>query len=93
MLGEYKQSLIAVVASTLVFGLMGCCAGFFLGKLIPDYYRAVFFNGSSPDFNPVAAGVGQGLTQGAVAGMVIGVIIVIVREFGRRAKPAKEQHD
>ncbi|MFQ3592332.1 MAG: hypothetical protein SNJ82_03965, partial [Gemmataceae bacterium] len=61
----------------LVLGLtaLGCVVGGVLGypldTTFPSYYRGVFPNGTSPEFDPVAVGLGLGLSQGAMFGAVL----------------------
>lgn len=44
---------------------------------MPGYYRAVFFHGTSPQFDPAQTGFGLGLTQGLVAGLAVGCVVVL----------------
>ena len=68
---------VGVVFGTgLLGGLIGTLIGAALGAFIPGYYRAVFRNGSAPDFDPIAVGIGQGLTQGVAFGGIVGIILV-----------------
>ena len=66
----------AVFASALVGGVLGLLMGAALGSMMPAYYRSVFAGGDSPNFDPVAVGIGQGLTQGVVFGGVVGLALV-----------------
>jgi hypothetical protein len=80
------RAVASVAACTVVFSFFGATAGYLLGKLMPGYYRSVFYGGDSPSFDPVQVGVGQGLTQGAVGGAVIGLILVaLVAWHGNRS--------
>jgi len=71
-----RRATTAVFLCTLLFSGLGGTVGFLLGKLIPDYYRAVFSHGDAPFFDPVQVGLGLGLTQGMVGGAAIGLILV-----------------
>jgi hypothetical protein len=67
-----------IVTSMAVFAAIGWAIGLGIGLCCPDYYRDVFEGGRSPEFNPVAVGVGQGLTQGAAGGAALGLGLVAI---------------
>ncbi|MGC4002072.1 MAG: hypothetical protein QM811_02540 [Pirellulales bacterium] len=79
--------LALLFGSALVFTALGGGVGYLLGRYLPGYYRSVFRNGQSPDFDPVAAGVGQGVTQGLVGGVVIGVVLIVAMLWFRLRAP------
>ena len=66
----------AVFATGSLGGLLGALLGAALGSFSPGYYRSVFSNGDSPNFDPVAVGIGLGLTQGVVFGTLVGLALV-----------------
>ena len=49
--------------------------GAVLGTTAPGYYRSVFRNGDSPDFNPIQVGIGLGATQGIASGVVLSIVV------------------
>jgi hypothetical protein len=68
---------IAIVAATTVLGaIVGAALGFTLGRFVPAYYRSVFSRGNSPDFDPVAVGIGLGFSQGTAVGVFVGLALV-----------------
>jgi len=69
-------SAVVVFGCTIAGAMLGLTAGAALGTFAPGYYRAVFFNGGEPHFDPVAVGIGQGVTQGTAFGAVIGLALV-----------------
>jgi hypothetical protein len=71
------RGFAVVIASAVVGALAGVGVGYSLGAVAPAYYRGVFPNGNSPEFDPVQVGIGLGLTQGAVAGLVVGCVVVL----------------
>ena len=76
-------SIGAVFCSSVIGGAMGLLIGVALGTLVPSYYRSTFSSGDSPNFDPVAVGIGQGLTQGVVFGGLIGLILVAMFYWSR----------
>ncbi len=68
--------MLCVFASVALGALTGALMGAGIGTFLPGYYRSVFSNGKSPDFDPVAVGIGQGLTQGTGLGALIGIALV-----------------
>ena len=82
------SAIVCTLVSAVVFALLGSGVGFLLGRFNPEYYRGVFRNGDSPDFDPIAVGIGQGATQGLVGGILVGLIVVGFRTFGRRGDVA-----
>ena len=83
-------SVAIVFACALIGGLIGAGIGAALGSFLPSYYRSVFSGGQTPNFDPLAVGIGQGLTQGVGGGGAVGIIIVALfywhRGRGERAK-------
>ena len=75
---DYKKAFFFLTSLSLTFCVLGGFAGYFLGTKFPGYYRSVFSNGSSPEFDPVAVGVGQGISQGFIGGAVAGVLIILI---------------
>lgn len=71
------RGFAVVILSAVIGALAGVGLGYSLGVLAPAYYRGVFQNGQSPEFDPVQVGIGLGLTQGAIAGLVVGCVIVL----------------
>ncbi len=65
-----------VFAAATGGGLIGTAIGAMLGAFVPGYYRSVFAEGSSANFDPLAVGIGQGLTQGAAGGTIVGLVVV-----------------
>ncbi|MCA9139108.1 MAG: hypothetical protein KDB00_20185 [Planctomycetales bacterium] len=78
-------SVAVVFASALIGGLIGAGIGAALGSFLPEYYRSVFSGGQSPNFDPVAVGIGQGLTQGVGGGGCIGIVLVALFYWHRRS--------
>jgi hypothetical protein len=90
-----------VALSVLFCALVGLSVGYTLGAVAPGYYRTVFRNGNSPEFDPVQVGVGLGLTQGLLCGLVVGCVVVIsvtwynsrrqimIREFGPEVESSR----
>ena len=79
-------SAAVVFGSTLIGGIFGLVIGASLGTLLPSYYQSVFANGGSPEFDPVAVGIGQGLTQGIAGGAAIGLLLVAMYYWYRSRK-------
>ena len=79
-------SVLAVLGSAILFGLLGMGIGAALGLFFPGYYRSVFSSGGDPGFDPVAVGIGQGLTQGIVLGGVVGLVLVAMFYWHRAHK-------
>jgi hypothetical protein len=71
------RGFAVVLASTIMGALAGVGIGYWLGVAMPSYYRCVFPNGNSPEFDPVQVGVGLGFTQGTIAGLVVGCVVVL----------------
>ena len=69
-------SVGCVFGTAFIGGVLGALLGAVLGSFSPGYYRSVFSNGDSPNFDPVSVGIGQGLTQGVVFGTLIGLALV-----------------
>jgi len=69
-------SMAVVFGSAALGGLIGIGIGVLLGTLAPEYYQSVFSDSNSPNFNPLAIGIGLGLTQGVVFGGIIGLVLV-----------------
>lgn len=84
------KAVLTIVVCALSFSVLGGLGGYVLGRFMPGYYRGVFSGGESPDFDPVAVGLGQGITQGLVAGGIIGLILVaiLVWQYARLAANA-----
>jgi hypothetical protein len=79
------RAILMVVLSTAIFTLGFMAGGFFIGKIAPDYYSAMFhFRDATID--PVQLGVGLGLTQGAYVGIVVGVLAVLLEAWYRHKK-------
>ena len=76
-------SIGAVFCSSVIGGAMGLLMGAALGTFLPSYYRSTFSSGDSPNFDPVAVGIGQGSTQGVVFGGLIGLILVAMFYWSR----------
>ncbi len=72
----FARAIFNVLASALLFALLGAGVGYVLGQFTPDYYRNIFRAGQQPQFDPVPTGIAMGLTQGAAAGAVIGLALV-----------------
>jgi hypothetical protein len=66
-----------VGASAMLCALVGLGIGYGLAVAIPSYYRGVFRDGNSPNFDPVQVGMGLGLSQGVIAGLVVGCVVVL----------------
>ena len=72
------RAILFVIASSATCGAAGLLIGAALGAFLPGYYRSVFSNGDSPNFDPLAVGIGQGLTQGVGTGLAVGVALLAV---------------
>ena len=68
-------SVCGVFGCAVLGGLLGAVVGSLLGVFWPGYYRSVISGGDSPEFDPVAVGLGLGLSQGTVAGGLAGLIL------------------
>ncbi len=79
----------AVFGAAFVGGVFGLCLGAALGAFTPGYYRSMSAIGGSPDFDPVAVGIGQGLSQGAVFGAIVGLILVALFYWYRARRKAQ----
>jgi hypothetical protein len=77
------RGLVTIIACGVGFALAGGLLGFTLGAYAPAYYRAVFFGGDEPGFNPVQAGLGLGTSQGAICGVVVGCVAVLAAALSR----------
>lgn len=82
----HGKALLTVIASSVAFSVIGGVAGYSLGKFAPGYYRGVFSNGESPQFDPVQVGLGSGVVQGLIAGVIIGLIIVFITAWQNNRK-------
>ena len=71
-----KTALGTVLIWTAVFACLGAAVGATLGTVAPGYYRAVFRGGNSPEFQPLAVGVGLGTIQGIGVGVVLSIIVI-----------------
>lgn len=69
-------SVATVFGSAAIGGRAGAVIGGALGTWAPSYYRLVFSNGDTPQFESVAVGLGQGLTQGIVFGTMVGLALI-----------------
>jgi hypothetical protein len=69
-------SVVTVFGSSLLGSILGLGTGAMIGTIAPGYYRAVFRNGNSADFDPLAVGIGLGMTQGCFLGGVVGLALV-----------------
>ena len=75
------KSVVFVLATTGLFGLLGAVVGVVLGTLLPDYYIGVFgLKGESP----IAVGFGLGLTQGFILGVIVGVVVLVLQIWQSR---------
>ncbi|MBI3865465.1 MAG: BON domain-containing protein [Planctomycetia bacterium] len=71
-----RKALATILGCILAGAAFGSALGYGIGKLAPEYYRAVFHAGMEPGFDPVSVGIGLGLTQGAPGGLFIGLVLV-----------------
>ena len=72
------RAFLITIASGLAFASAGALAGYGLGTIVPDYYRAVFRITPESAVNPAQVGAGLGATQGIAVGLTVGLVIVIV---------------
>lgn len=72
------KALLAVIGVTGAFATAGGFIGFAVGKLIPGYYRSIYLNGNSPDFNPTDVGIGCGISAGLIMGIIVGLGVVFI---------------
>ncbi|QDV46972.1 hypothetical protein Enr13x_68810 [Stieleria neptunia] len=77
-------SIGIVFVASGIGGVFGLAIGAALGSLLPGYYRSVFSGGDSPNFDPLAVGIGQGITQGVVFGAVVGLAVVALFYWRQR---------
>ena len=82
------RSLSLVVGCTLLFAGVGGGIGAALGWLNPGYYHGVFRDGRSPNFDPVAVGLGTGVGQGAAGGAVVGALLAAAHLLATAPHPA-----
>ena len=75
---NFKKAFIFLTSLSLTFCVLGGATGYFIGTKFPNYYRSVFRNGQSPDFDPIAVGVGQGIGQGFAGGALIGLLVIFI---------------
>ena len=73
---NYKKAFLFLTSLSITFCILGASAGYFLGTKYPGYYRSVFRSGNSPEFDPVAVGVGQGTWQGFAGGAIAAIIVI-----------------
>jgi hypothetical protein len=71
-----KKALMTVLLWALSFAVLGGTIGAAIGVVAPGYYRSVFRNGHSPEFNPVQTGVGLGTIQGMALGLAISLGVI-----------------
>ncbi len=81
-----NTALKTVLIWAAAFACVGCAMGAVIGALAPEYYRAVFRGGESPDFNPLQVGAGLGATQGAASGMAISIVVPGVTRMARSSR-------
>ncbi len=74
---QFGKAILWIAVTAILFSIIGAGIGFLIGSQMPGYYRSIFADGSSPEFDPIAVGLGQGLTQGMVLGAVVGLILTL----------------
>lgn len=93
-LSHFRGAIVTVIGSAFAGGGIGMAIGAMLGAFLPNYYRSVFTNGDSPNFDPVAVGIGQGMTQGVALGTCVGLGLVAIFSWHRvksqQAQSAKD---
>ena len=74
-----KQALGTLLLWGVTFAFIGGLLGATLGTVAPDYYRSVFRDGHSPEFDPFQVGIGLGVTQGLATGvaLALGVLALL----------------
>lgn len=83
--GLLWRSVLTIVGSMILIGIIGGLLGMLLGIVAPEYYRTVFSNAAQgPAFSPVQLGLGLGATQGAGVGLVVGCVSVIAVSIFRK---------
>jgi hypothetical protein len=83
------RALLTVAACTAVSAAVGLGLGYGVGRLAPNFYRALFYRGDAPDFDPVDVGIGSGLNGGVFTGVVVGLVIVAIMTY-REVKVAAQ---
>jgi len=91
-----QRGFLITITSGVAFGCFGAAAGYLLGTMAPDYYRAVLRLPPEASIDPAQAGLGLGVTQGLAAGLIVGLVIVVsVAWFNSRVEEqrAASPHD
>ncbi len=83
------KAVLMIVASVVIFTMLGGAVGFGLGRFAPNYYRTIARAGGDPGFDPLSFGIGQGVTQGLTAGIAVGVVLAVVLAWLESRLPAK----
>lgn len=73
-----RGAFISVLVASITFACLGALTGATIGKVAPDYYRAVFLHGNLPEFNPIQVGTGLGAIQGFAAGIAISILVLAI---------------
>jgi hypothetical protein len=72
------RAMLTTAICTGIAAVTGALLGRCLGYLAPGYYRAMFYHGHEPTFDPTDAGTGLGLNAGVFTGVVVGLLIVAI---------------
>ena len=75
---KYRKAFTFLISLSITFSILGGAIGYIIGSKFPQYYKSVFFNGQSSDFDPIAVGIGQGISQGFIGGVIAALITIFV---------------
>jgi MFS family permease len=73
-----RKALMTVLLWGVAFAVLGGAIGAAIGAVAPEYYRSVFRDGRSPEFNPLQTGIGLGTVQGLALGIVTALVVIAI---------------
>lgn len=87
-----KTALVTVLLWGVIFACVGSAIGAAIGVVAPEYYRSIFRDGHSPEFDPLQVGIGLGATQGVASGAAISIVVLALLAWRdiRSARPVMD---